>query len=143
MLDRTYTAIGLFGRRHRIRKSTEFKRVFKFGHRAHGDRLRIVAAVPSNPSRQHSRLGLAISKKSGNAPRRARIRRLLREAFRGLRSDFTRPVDLVVTSNGPWPEASMQQMQSALKDLLDRLDWANLHAPPKRRRRRGPRRQRS
>jgi len=44
----------------------------------------------------HCRIGLAVGRKVGHAPRRNRIKRLLREAFRHVQHDLPSHLDLVV-----------------------------------------------
>ena len=43
-----------------------------------------------------SRMGLVVGKKVGHAPRRNRIKRLFKEAFRKERGQFSKPMDVVV-----------------------------------------------
>lgn len=68
-----------FGKARRLRRRAEFQRVFDSGRRAHGRYLSIVAA-PNQTGM--SRLGIVASKKLGNAVRRNRAKRLIREIFR-------------------------------------------------------------
>ncbi len=81
------------------------------GRKAQGPHFLLVAA---RGSRDHSRLGLAVAKAAGNAPARARLRRLLREAFRSLRPQLQQPSDLVVLSRVPWPTADLATVASEL-----------------------------
>jgi len=112
---------GLFGRCHRLRTRADFTRVFRGGRRLRSRHFAVVARAPANGS-QGSRLGLAVSRKCGNAPARARLRRLVREAFRSLRHDLTRPIELVVRPLGPWPEADAHAVHAELGALLQQLE---------------------
>lgn len=46
-----------------------------------------------------SRLGLIVSRSVGNAVKRNRIKRLLREVFRRIKNHFAFPTDLVIRAN--------------------------------------------
>jgi ribonuclease P protein component len=86
------TARRRFSRRLRLTHDLEYSRVYAGGARRHAGPL-VVFALGSR--RDHPRLGLAVSRRVGNAVTRNRIKRRLREAFRLCQSDLP-PVDLVV-----------------------------------------------
>ncbi|MEM6654247.1 MAG: ribonuclease P protein component [Planctomycetota bacterium] len=74
-----------FPKSRRLLKPDEFDAVFAAKQSA-SDRMLIVYALPND--RGHARLGLVVSRKVGNAVRRNRWKRLLREAFRLSQADL-------------------------------------------------------
>ncbi|HUG94174.1 MAG TPA: ribonuclease P protein component [Planctomycetaceae bacterium] len=74
-------------RSRRIRSASDFERVYNQRQRAGDQHLLIFAAANGLDL---PRLGLSVSKKHGNAVRRARLKRLLREAFRLSQHDLPR-----------------------------------------------------
>jgi ribonuclease P protein component len=86
---------GRFGKRDRVQTVGEFRAVYRYGFHATTDRF---ACYVLTTRRSHSRLGLSVSRKYGNARHRNRIKRLLREAFRRLRHEFPQTVDVVVVA---------------------------------------------
>src|SRR5262249_53883472 len=82
----------------RMRRRSDFQRVFDAGHRVHGRYLTLVGARASGPD---SRLGIVASRKLGGAVVRNRAKRLIREVFRTSASLRT-AMDLVVI---PGPSA--------------------------------------
>ena len=96
----------------RLRGKEAFTRVYDQRVRDSRGPLTIYAA-PNDLA--FSRLGLSLSRKVGNAVRRNRIKRLLREAFRLLRHDLPRGYDLlvVVRPHEPLSLAEYQRILSA------------------------------
>ena len=70
----------------------------------------------------HSRLGLSVSRKVGNAVKRVRWKRLIREAFRRNRDEIPRKLDLIVIPRrGIEPEyAAVRKSLIALSQRLVR-----------------------
>jgi ribonuclease P protein component len=79
--------------RDRLRKRFEFRRLRDQGRRVHS---RSFVLMIARGEQAGARLGLTVSRQVGNAVRRNRIKRLLREAFRQQRALFPRASDVVV-----------------------------------------------
>ena len=65
--------------------------------RSSANRYLVLYSFP-NPDAQRPRLGLSVSRKVGGAVERNRVKRLLREAFRGVESELKSGQDLVVVA---------------------------------------------
>jgi|SRR4051794_21253255 ribonuclease P protein component len=87
--ERTYQ----YSPRHRLRHAREFDAVYAAKTREARGPL-TVFALPNELG--HPRLGLSVGRKVGTAPKRNRIKRLLREAFRLMQHDLPRGYDLVI-----------------------------------------------
>lgn len=83
-----------FSRTDRLSTQKEFKAVFKGGKR--NRRHPLLHACILKISEDHTRLGLSVSKKTGNAVARNRIKRILREIFRKNKGVFEKGVDVVL-----------------------------------------------
>lgn len=82
-----------FGKSQRVRRRGEFKRVFDSGYKV-SSRYFTLLFVPSEGT--VARLGIVASRKLGDAVRRNRAKRLIREVFRQLEAEADVAVDVVV-----------------------------------------------
>lgn len=104
----------------RLLKRSEFQACYQQGEK-HFTKLFIVF-VKKAP---HVRIGLAVSKKSGNAVQRNRIKRILREFFR-LHFENIRPCEFVVVPK-KHIDANVLQFAHVEKDLFPFLERLNRH----------------
>ena len=75
------------------------------------------------PENSPTRLGVVTSRKIGNAVKRSRARRLLRESFRLHQYEFKQPVDLVLVARNSIVGKSFAQVE---QDFLRALGKAKL-----------------
>lgn len=107
-----------FPKAARLRKTPEFKRIYE-AKKVASDSVLIVFALPNGL--EHARLGLAVSKKAGNAVVRNRWKRLIREAFRKHFRSWDHHLDLIVLpQRGSTPPSARIVEQSLLK-LIKRV----------------------
>jgi len=109
-----------FTKSHRVRSRVEFSAVFDAKVRQSRGPLTAYAL----PTEQKTpRLGLSVGRRVGTAPRRARIKRLLRESFRLLQHDFPRPYDLILVVR-PHEPLLLAEYQRILTALMVKLHQA-------------------
>ncbi|MBN1664189.1 MAG: ribonuclease P protein component [Deltaproteobacteria bacterium] len=108
-----------FTKHERIRKRKEYLTIDKQGVRSYSENFIII--VNRNRSGV-KRLGITVSKKVGNAVKRNRIKRLLREFFRLNKSDFADSQDIVIIVKRDIPDLTYQDVNRQLERLIQKKD---------------------
>ena len=98
-----------------LRTTGEFQRVYRGGRRIWGNGFAIIL-LPTEGER--CRLGISVQKKTGNAVRRNRIKRLFREVFRLNRALFPVSCDIVFTVRPGFIDTNMCTVQANVTKLL-------------------------
>lgn len=106
-----------FGKLQRVKSGDDFRRCYQLGQRAGDGHLLVFAAINDF---DHSRLGVSVSKKHGNAVARNRKKRLLRETFRLLQHDLPKGLDLILVPRQR-KDSSLDQYQKSLLRLVRKL----------------------
>ena len=112
-MPRTYA----YSRKLRLQHALEFQAVYAGKARESRGPL-TVFAIPNDLG--YPRLGLSVGRKVGTAPKRNRIKRLLREAFRLTQHDLPRGYDLVINVR-PHETAMLADYQRLLSAALVKL----------------------
>jgi len=114
-------------RRYRLRSNRQFQEVRRKGEST-GNQLLVLCYRPNNLD--HSRFGISVSKRIGNAVTRNLVKRRLREALR-IRIDTIRPGwDLVFIARNPIRDADYHQMDDACARLIRRAQLFVLVSKP-------------
>lgn len=105
-----------FTKAERLTLKKEFERVFHDGKIFKNDTV-VLYVIPNGL--HHSRLGLVVSKKVGNAVRRNRAKRLLREAYRLNKYLLTKHVDIIAIPRHPFSsDVKLSDIEGGFKKLL-------------------------
>ena len=106
----------------KLKKSWEFQRAYRQGSK-YWNRY-FVIYVRHNRFNQ-LRLGITVSKKVGKSVQRNRVKRLIREAFRQLRTHVKVGYDIVVVGRTSARQLTCQETQRALGHLFQKAAILN------------------
>ncbi|MEW6130684.1 MAG: ribonuclease P protein component [Acidobacteriota bacterium] len=104
-----------FPKSHRILRRAEFRQVYQQGRRFQAKFF--TAFVIDNQGNQ-TRLGITTTRKMGNAVRRNRARRLLREVFRKNKQLAADGIDIVLNARDSISEAAYTDVESDFISFL-------------------------
>lgn len=102
----------------RLRKRFEFTKVQEHGRRYHTPHF-IVVILPNG--KEHTRLGITVTKKVGHAVTRNRIKRMVREGFRHERERFPDGLDMVFIAKRGAGSLDRVQFQAELRQAAQAL----------------------
>ena len=106
-------------RDERLHLKREFDRLFENGRAFHFPEL-LVRAAPNE--RKLSRLGLSVGRRVGNAVRRNRAKRLLREAYRLNKGLLTVPCDIVMVPRQGWRTSTFAAIEPTVQKALSAME---------------------
>ncbi|MEA3486432.1 MAG: ribonuclease P protein component [Thermodesulfobacteriota bacterium] len=104
-----------FGKKERVRKRKSYLNIYQRGVRVHSSSFTVI--LSPNPSGE-KRFGVAVSKKVGNAVKRNRIKRLLREFFRLNKDRLPDSRDVVIIAKKNVSSLKYQDVYLELADLF-------------------------
>ena len=110
----------------RIRRRSEYQSIQSQGHRVPTPHFVFILAPRPSGALPDSgpRLGIAVSRKIGNAVVRNRVKRLIREAFRATYVQFGDRIDVVVIARSlrhPWGLSDVASEWKAASERIIRL----------------------
>jgi len=110
-----------FGKRSRLTEGADFERVFKEGKHVGSDRIaaRVVANELGRP-----RLGFVTPRAIGAHPKRNRVRRVMREAYRLNQGMLAAGVDVVFMPKRDWTDYTLAEAEPSMQKLLRRIEDA-------------------
>ena len=101
----------------KLKKSWEFQRAYQKGSK-YWNRYFVIYVLQNHFN--HLRLGITVSKKVGKSVQRNRVKRLIRESFRQLRTQINVDYDIVVVGRTPACRLTCQETQTALAHLFQK-----------------------
>ncbi len=116
-----------FGKSRRIRTNNRFREIMAARHCFYEDVL--VVFIMKN-GQDYSRAGISVGKRFGNAVRRNRLKRLLREAFRQSQDSLPQGYDFILMYNSRFlqqlrekgHQVEFSRIQEALKGLTRKIN---------------------
>lgn len=109
-------------RKFGLNRSTDFKRVRRFG-KSYAHPLIVLIKHPNDTG--ISRFGIVAGRPVGNAVKRNRAKRLIREIVRTIMPILTPGWDIILMARQPLAEARFEDIKSAMNMLFIRAELLN------------------
>lgn len=106
-----------YRKRERITKRSRFRAIYQQGVWSSSKHF---TSITCSNTQGVKRLGITVTKKAGNAVKRNRIKRLIREFFRQNKSLFSTEHDVVIMARVKTPRLTYQDAGRELMELLTR-----------------------
>jgi len=103
--------------RERLHRRQDFKTVFREGRRYSAGGLTLWVYRNPHVRGRRARLGLAISRRFGNAVRRNRLKRLLREIFRLHKMQWPPGTDMIFSAKPMTLRLTYQSLETLVQEL--------------------------
>ena len=103
----------------RLTSHNDFAAVYKLKQSVRNRNLTACFAKSAFP---HSRLGLSVSKRIGNAVHRNRVKRVLRAVFRECVDDLCMPLDIILIPRSFETGNNFDEMLSSMQHLFRKLN---------------------
>lgn len=100
-----------------VNKNTEFNRAYRRGQ-CYVDKTCVLYVIKNRYG--FTRIGITASKKVGNAVKRNRARRVIRESVRQLGLDMTQSVDIILVARSRTAHVKQQVVYSQLKEMCEK-----------------------
>lgn len=104
-------------RSFRLKKTADFKRVRRLG-KAYPHPLIVLIALPNELP--FSRIAVVAGRSVGNAVKRNRAKRIMREVLRKLLPEISTGWDLIMIARKPLSTATFSEVQEAIQSVLQR-----------------------
>ena len=108
---------------HRLRRNRDFRIVFARGTSV-ANRFYVLYVI-KKPSESEVRVGFSVSKKIGNAVTRNRVKRILREAMRGMVNELPAGCDCVLIARKDADGLGLWSAAKQVRSLLVRARLVN------------------
>lgn len=101
---------------YRIKKNEEFQDIIQNG-KSFANR-ELVIYYKEKPNQEHFRVGISVGKKLGNAVKRNRVKRCIRESFRQLQETIVPEVDIIIIGRKSVVGLNCNEVKQSLLHLL-------------------------
>lgn len=109
------------GRGRRLSRSSEFQRVYRQGRSQANRYLVLYSFARTDAADEHSRFGVSVGRKVGNAVTRNRVKRTIQAALDALQSELVEGLDYVVIARADIVELIEREGMNGVRESLAEL----------------------